>query len=66
MPKALCLVGLVLAILVCLIFLLDLILALAGSDLAPFQGASMVVDVLFILSTLGLAWVAWSTFREQK
>lgn len=67
MPKALCLIGLVLAILVCLIFLVDLVAGLAGMlDLAPFRAASYVIDALFIVSAGSLAWVSWSTFREQR
>ncbi len=67
MPKALCLIGLVLSILVCLIFLLDLVLGLAGmANLAPLQSASSLIDALFVVSAGGLAWVSWTTFREQK
>lgn len=66
MPKALCLIGLVLAILVFLIFLLDLILGMSGVDMAPFKGATIMMDVMFVLSSGALAWVAWTTFREQR
>lgn len=67
MPKALCLVGLVLSILVFLIFALDLILGLSGMVAqAPFRSASPMVDVIFMVGAAGLSWVAWSTFREQK
>ncbi|MCA9127255.1 MAG: hypothetical protein KDB22_09215 [Planctomycetales bacterium] len=66
MPKALCLIGLVLAILVFLIFVLDLVLAMTTDGMAPFNGASTLMDVMFIISSAGIIWVAWSTFREQK
>ncbi|GAB5404520.1 MAG: hypothetical protein Aurels2KO_27510 [Aureliella sp.] len=67
MPKALCLIGLVLSILICLVFLFDLVAGLAGSTMvAPLLAASYSVDIMFILASAALAWVAWSTFREQK
>ena len=67
MPKALCLIGLVLAILVFLIFSLDLVLGLSGMvTMAPLRAASIVVDIMFIIGAAALAYVAWTTFREQK
>ena len=67
MPKALCLIGLVIASLVFLIFLLDLVLGLAGLvTMAPFRYASMLMDVIFMLSAGGLAYVSWTTYREQR
>lgn len=67
MPKALCLVGLVLSILVFLIFALDLILGLSGMVAqAPFRSVNLLVDAIFMVCSAGLSWVAWSTFREQK
>lgn len=67
MPKALCLIGMVLSILVFLLFLGDLILGLIGSELsAPFKMASMSMDILFIVSSGALAVMSFLTFREQK
>lgn len=67
MPKALCLIGLVLAFLVFLIFALDLILGLSGMVAqAPLRYASLPVDIIFMVGAGALAWIAWSTFREQK
>lgn len=67
MPKALCLIGLVLAILVFLIFFLDLALGMGGmSGAAPFRAVSIVTDIIFMIGSAGLAYVAWTTFREQK
>jgi hypothetical protein len=34
--------------------------------LAPFYMASMVMDIMFILSAIGLAFVSWATYKEQK
>jgi hypothetical protein len=67
MPKALCLTGLVIAILVFLIFLSDLLLGMVGmTSLAPFKMSNLMMDIIFILCSLGLAWVSWSSFKELK
>jgi len=59
MPKALCLTGMVIAIVVFLLFLLDLIIKV------PFQRANLVMDVVFVLCAGALAFISWTTFREQ-
>ena len=67
MPKALCLIGMVISILVFLIFLLDLVLGVSGMlNMAPFRMASVTMDVLFMVSAAALTVMAWMTFREQK
>ena len=67
MPKILCLIGLVVAILVFLIFFLDMLFGLIGMDsLAPFKLVSIVMDILFILCAAGLGYIAWNSFKEQK
>lgn len=67
MPKALCLIGLVLASLVFLIFLLDLVLGLSGLlTMAPLRAASPLMDVIFMIAAGGLAYVSWTTYREQR
>ncbi len=67
MPKVLCLIGLVVASLVFLIFLLDLLFGLIGVDaLAPFKLVSVIMDILFILCAAGLAYASWSSYKEQK
>jgi hypothetical protein len=58
MPKALCITGMVVAILVFLLFLVDLAIAM------PFDRASMSLDVVFIISSLVLAYMSWSTLKE--
>ena len=62
MPKALCLTGMVIAILVFLIFLLDLVLP---QGMAFFGKASKMLDIIFILCAAALGYLSWSTFREQ-
>ncbi len=67
MPKALCLTGLVIAILVFLIFFSDLLFGLLGmQSLAPFKLSSLVMDIIFLLCATGLGYVSWTSFRELK
>lgn len=66
MPKALCLIGLVFSALVVLIFLVDIVLGMIGSASAPLRMVSLLWDILFILSASGLAYVSWTTYREQR
>ncbi len=63
MPKALCMAGMVISILILLLFVLDL--ALPGGW-APFKRANFLMDVGFIICAGGLGYVSWATFREQK
>lgn len=66
MPKALCLTGMVIAILVFVLFLADLLLGMFGMNwLAPFKYASLMMDVLFVLCAAILGWLSWATLREQ-
>ena len=60
MPKALTIVGMVVAVLLLLIFALDL---LAG---VPFGGVSMMMDISFIVCAGILGFLSFTTFREQK
>ena len=62
MPKALCLTGMVIAILVFAIFLLDLVLP---AGMAFFKKASVSLDIIFVICALTLGYLSWSTFREQ-
>jgi hypothetical protein len=59
MPKALTISGMVVAGLLLLLFGLDLALKF------PFGGASRMVDAVFVLCSAILAYMSWSTFREQ-
>ena len=60
MPKALTIAGMVVAGLLLLIFILDL------STGIPFKTASKAMDIGFIICSLALAYLSWSTFRELK
>lgn len=67
MPKALCLTGLVIAILVFLIFLSDLLFGMIGmASLAPFKMSNTMMDIIFLLCAAGLAFVSWTSFKELK
>ena len=62
MPKALCLMGMVVSILIFLIFLLDLVLP---RDWAFFQKGQWGLDIIFVVCAAGLGYLSWSTLREQ-
>lgn len=67
MPKALCLTGLVIAILVFLIFFFDLLFGMLGMpSIAPFKMSSVTMDIIFILCSAGLGYLSWTSFRELK
>jgi hypothetical protein len=60
MPKALCLVGTVVAALLLLVFGLDLALKF------PFHRVSLTMDIGVLLCSLALGYMSWSTLKEQK
>ena len=62
MPKALCWTGMVIALLVLALFLFDLVVP---ATMAPFKKSSAMLDLLFVLSAAGLAYLSWATLREQ-
>jgi hypothetical protein len=62
MPKALCMSGMVVAILVAALFLFDLA---APASMAPFRKASMVMDIALVVCAVLLGLISWLTFREQ-
>lgn len=67
MPKALCLTSLVVAALLLLLFLVDLIMRFAGlAPSAPLRGASLIMDITFLIFSGILAFLSWSTYKEQE
>jgi hypothetical protein len=60
MPKALCLVGMIVAVLLLLVFGLDLAIKF------PFQRADMVMDIGAVVSSIILGYLSWATLKEQK
>ena len=60
MPKALCLVGTIVAGLLLLVFGLDLAVKF------PFHRVSPTMDAGCLLCSIILAYISWTTLREQK
>jgi hypothetical protein len=59
MPKALCILGIVVSILLIVLF---------GMDVAtgfPFRGIGMAWSIAFISGAAMLAYLSWATFRQQ-
>lgn len=63
MPKALCMTGMVVAILILVLFLLDMVVPEAW---APFKRSNWLMDIGFVLCASGLGYLSWATYREQK
>lgn len=59
MPKVLCMTGMAIAILILVIFLLDLAVKI------PLQRANVVMDIVFVICAAGLAYLSWATLQEQ-
>ncbi len=66
MPKALCFIGMVVAVLLLLFFGLDAITAMLLDSGFPFGGVSMTMDILFVICAGMLAYISWTTYREQR
>jgi hypothetical protein len=67
MPKALCLASLAASLLVVAIFLIDLLMGLFGmSSSAPLRYAKPGMDITFVVCGALLAYLSWSTYREQR
>ena len=60
MAKALCIVGSIVAILVLLVFGLDLAVGF------PFHRLSWTMDIGCAFCSIALGYVSWTTLREQK
>jgi hypothetical protein len=60
MPKALCLTGAVVAVLLLLVF---------GADLAttiPFGRENLLIDISMVICALILGFISWTTFRQLQ
>ncbi len=62
MPKALCMSGMAVAILIAMLFIFDLVAPVA---MAPFRRASVLMDVAMLVCAVMLGVASWLTFREQ-
>jgi hypothetical protein len=61
MPKAFCIIGAVVAILLLLVFAIDLI-----PPHIPFGGASMLIDIGMVVCSGMLGYISWATYRTLK
>lgn len=59
MPKILCIIGTVIAALVFLVFASDLAIGI------PFRQASKTMDIGFLVFSIVLGYLSWTTLREQ-
>ena len=60
MAKGLTIMSLVTAVLLLLLFGLDLAIGI------PFQKANWLMDLIFVLCALGLGYISWTTYKEVK
>ncbi|MBN2473574.1 MAG: hypothetical protein JXB62_03120 [Pirellulales bacterium] len=59
MPKALCIIGAVIAVLLLLVYGLDLAMGF------PFNGANATMDIGMVVCSAILGYLSWATYREQ-
>ena len=60
MAKGLTILAMVVAVLVLLLFALDLVVEF------PFMAASRFMDVVFVLCAIALGYLSWSAFKEAS
>ena len=66
MQKGLCITALTISVIVFAIFLADLVLGLLGmQQIAPFKYANMIMDIVFVVCSLAVGFLAWQTYKEQ-
>jgi len=58
MGKGMTITGMVVAVLIFILFALDLAVGI------PFNTASPAMDIAFVTCALGLAFLSWSTLRD--
>ncbi len=64
MPKALCIVGMVIAVLLGIFFLADLaVLHMARGGMTAAMNT--IMDLAFLLCAVILGYMSWSTWRQQ-
>ena len=60
MAKGLTIASMVIAVLILVLFGLDLAASI------PFRRASMMLDIVFVICALGLGYISWVTFKEVR
>ncbi|MBQ2622231.1 MAG: hypothetical protein IJF84_12905 [Thermoguttaceae bacterium] len=59
MAKKLCLASVIICLLVCILFIVDVSCGI------PFSRANWIMDAVMIVSSLTILVLSWLTFREQ-
>ena len=62
MPRVMCISGSIVGLLLVVLFGLDLF---GPEALEPFKGHSTLIDVVMVVAGIILAYLSWSTLREQ-
>lgn len=60
MPKAMCIIGSIVALLLVLLFGLDVFIGI------PFKTHSTLMDVIMIIAGVVMVYLSWATLREQS
>jgi hypothetical protein len=60
MSKVLCYSGIATATMLLILFSLDLAVGV------PFKKADTLMDIIFLVSSMGLGFISWLTLRELK
>ena len=60
MAKGLTIMSMVIAVLILLVFALDL------ATQIPFRRANWVMDLVFVICAIGLGYISWVTYQEVK
>lgn len=63
MPKALCISGMAIAAVLFVLFFWDLV---SPQWMAPFKRANMMMDIAFVLCSIGLGYLSWVTWKENS
>lgn len=66
MPKLLTITGMAIAVVILIVFLLDLIGHFLLPAIAPFQGASWPMDAAFVVCSGIIVYLSLSTYQEIK
>lgn len=60
MVKGLTIAAMAVAVLMLLLFLMDLALGI------PFRRAVPIMDIAFVLSSIGLGYASWNAYRDLR
>ncbi len=60
MARALTIMSIVIAILLLVLFAADLAIGV------PFQKASIMMDIIFLVSAAGLGYISWTTLKDLR